>query len=956
MSAAEYTLSKQTPSNQLSRSGRAWYRSHFYDHPDYFPQRPAHSKDGDKTKVWCKKCFEQRVEEEKLGDIRQGVIRETEEIEKSLWALDKLAVDRSRRWIAAAGPALLVHLIECPLISPEVSQRASREHEEKNKSPRRLHRNSVRMQAHPEAPAPQPTIAPMYFPFPTLVHPAEGASESVASTSTTPLPSLSPLVLSGLSTSFESRTNTPVSYSASASLPFPPSAASTPGLPTVSPAGSLRRRYDSGLDAGSPQKRPRYDSRSAASRGGSSGNVAAAPAWDGGRQELFEAFLGRLTASQGWSLSWVENPIWLEFCDTFLPDANIPSRKVLTQRIIPNQVVHFRGIAQKTCRGKLVTVQCDGFTACNRHHIVAFMITVGGRVYSVRTFDTSTEPKTAEFLIRMMRQVIELVEKDWGARVIAMTSDCSGESRLARELLVERVVTDYFKANADFFQWTKQADEVIQWLRSHNYLLGILNEIQLNMPRNANGDPPTALSVIRGVLTRWTSNYLAYRRVLQLRIPLELLAVDNRIFLSGKEESHQRTRKMLKILKNPLFWHGIARVKLHLEPLAIAAHITQSNSCRLDDVVLTFGFLYRYFDNLVQEDPDDAPVRSAVLKSLTMRWDAADQDAMIGAAVLNPYLKRNLFDLDLHQYFSYARIEDLLCRLWDRFFPDEPEARPDHKMVTDYLQATGLFEVMPSTADSVKANAEKEKPKRTPNPIDVWERIFNSRQKDKTSAQDDDSAPSLLPSQTTTNPRAPPLLHSLYRLAVYVLSICPTAANCEQLFSVLGIIMSDRRTRLTMDNLMNIAELRLHLRDEHVRKNTKARLKRHFGERISRPEVNTSEESSSSRNADTGRPAQSRTAEAAREMLGGLESLIEHFSSRGDDDDELRTSNRWPSKLRIPLSKMFDFQSDFWSAYMARTHTNSLDEELAVWDLLDMDGDGEEDTGMDELAGILIAG
>ncbi|KAI0693131.1 ribonuclease H-like domain-containing protein [Cerioporus squamosus] len=740
MSAAEYTLSKQTPSNQLSRSGRAWYRSHFYDHPDYFPQRPAHSKDGDKTKVWCKKCFEQRVEEEKLGDIRQGVILTDF---WTVWALDKLAVDRSRRWIAAAGPALLVHLIECPLISPEVSQRASREHEEKNKSPRRLHRNSVRMQAHPEAPAPQPTIAPI--------------------------------------------------------------------------------------------------------------------------------------------------------C------------KVLTQRIIPNQVVHFRGIAQKTCRGKLVTVQCDGFTASNRHHIVAFMITVGGRVYSVRTFDTSTEPKTAEFLIRMMRQVIELVEKDWGARVIAMTSDCSGESRLARELLV--------RERPNLVGPDCYAHQVLR-----NYLLGILNEIQLNMPRNANGDPPTALSVIRGVLTRWTSNYLAYRRVLQLRIPLELLAVDNRIFLSGKEESHQRTRKMLKILKNPLFWHGIARVKLHLEPLAIAAHITQSNSCRLDDVVLTFGFLYRYFDNLVQEDPDDAPVRSAVLKSLTMRWDAADQDAMIGAAVLNPYLKRNLFDLDLHQYFSYARIEDLLCRLWDRFFPNEPEARPDHKMVTDYLQATGLFEVMPSTADS-----------------------------DKTSAQDDDSAPSLLPSQTTTNPRAPPLLHSLYRLAVYVLSICPTAANCEQLFSVLGIIMSDRRTRLTMDNLMNIAELRLHLRDEHVRKNTKARLKRHFGERISRPEVNTSEESSSSRNADTGREGRPRDAR----WLGVADRAL---LKPGDDDDELRTSNRWPSKLRIPLSKMFDFQSDFWSAYMARTHTNSLDEELAVWDLLDMDGDGEEDTGMDELAGILIAG
>ena len=71
----------------------------------------------------------------------------------------------------------------------------------------------------------------------------------------------------------------------------------------------------------------------------------------------------------------------------------------------------------------------------------------------------------------------------------------------------------------------------------------------------------------------------------------------------------------------------------------------------------------------------------------------------------------------------------------------------------------------------------------------------------------------------------------LHKLAIHVLSICPTAANCERLFSVLNLLMTDRRTRLTKENLLNIAELRLHLRDEHARKNTKQKLKRHFGER-----------------------------------------------------------------------------------------------------------------------------
>lgn len=67
------------------------------------------------------------------------------------------------------------------------------------------------------------------------------------------------------------------------------------------------------------------------------------------------------------------------------------------------------------------------------------------------------------------------------------------------------------------------------------------------------------LSVIRGVLTRWTSHYIAYHRVLELQPALYALAVDPRLYLSGTEESHEKTREMLKITSNPLFWHGLAR-------------------------------------------------------------------------------------------------------------------------------------------------------------------------------------------------------------------------------------------------------------------------------------------------------------------------------------------------------------------------------------------------------------
>ena len=67
------------------------------------------------------------------------------------------------------------------------------------------------------------------------------------------------------------------------------------------------------------------------------------------------------------------------------------------------------------------------------------------------------------------------------------------------------------------------------------------------------------LSVIRGVLTRWTSIYLAYRRLLQLRTALMVFVNDPRLLEFGTSESHAKTREMVDELKKPLLWHHLSR-------------------------------------------------------------------------------------------------------------------------------------------------------------------------------------------------------------------------------------------------------------------------------------------------------------------------------------------------------------------------------------------------------------
>jgi hypothetical protein len=102
--------------------------------------------------------------------------------------------------------------------------------------------------------------------------------------------------------------------------------------------------------------------------------------WPKEKQKGFETHLARLTASAGFPLSWVDNTEWIDFCTEFLPAAVLPSRKTLTRRILPAALEEFRAAAKATAKGHNATLQADGWTGVNNHHLLAFMITADQKV------------------------------------------------------------------------------------------------------------------------------------------------------------------------------------------------------------------------------------------------------------------------------------------------------------------------------------------------------------------------------------------------------------------------------------------------------------------------------------------------------------------------------------------------------------------------------------------------
>ena len=102
--------------------------------------------------------------------------------------------------------------------------------------------------------------------------------------------------------------------------------------------------------------------------------------WSQELQARFETQIARLTASAGLPLTWVDNPEWIDFVHQFLPAAKSPSRKILTTRLIPCLAKDYCRLAKDSSRDQNATIQANGWTGGNFHHLLAFMIAVGKKV------------------------------------------------------------------------------------------------------------------------------------------------------------------------------------------------------------------------------------------------------------------------------------------------------------------------------------------------------------------------------------------------------------------------------------------------------------------------------------------------------------------------------------------------------------------------------------------------
>ena len=127
------------------------------------------------------------------------------------------------------------------------------------------------------------------------------------------------------------------------------------------------------------------------------------------------------------------------------------------------------------------------------------------------------------------------------------------------------------------------------------------------------------------------------------------------------------------------------RIKTHLEPLAIAANITQASHTRLDHVLLTLANLYRIF---VSKDIDDPLVQETMQRSLERRWKAVtEQDCFILSVFFNPYIRSSCFNPST---LSLNRIIQMAKMAFHRFYDRDADSE-FVRAILDYSNKSGDF-------------------------------------------------------------------------------------------------------------------------------------------------------------------------------------------------------------------------------------------------------------------------
>ncbi|QRW17960.1 hAT family dimerization protein [Rhizoctonia solani] len=656
------------------------------------------------------------------------------------------------------------------------------------------------------------------------------------------------------------------------------------------------------------------------------------------QQDEFNFDLCKLWIANGFAWHAINAPETYKFFQKWLPGATLPDCHKLSGPILWTQLEAANTSMHNAISGRLATGMSDGWKNVRCNALIASMLSVDYKTYTVRVHDLSAQHKTAENHLKLVLSDIDKTKKEHNVRVIAWVSDAGGDSRAMRVQLhrlrphilvfdcwahqINLVVGDIMSLTSRLVDTADDAINIIKWMLNHLYLLGLFRQEQAR-----DGRKPRSLAL--PVLTRWTSHFLSFRSLLSESQSLRALAARNpkefRASAGRTPELVQQAKTVLKNIDDPEFWLRLNELKLYLEPLAIAANVSQAATTRLDHILVELGRLYYTFSNL----GFNPKIRECVLESLERRWGKADQDPFILAVFLNPFIRARLFSRK-NTSLNRSALYGIVKRVFRRVFCKENDLEL-YKAFLDYYNSRNEFH--PDRWDYEEQRAMHERAGKPLNMIHVWS--------------------GLLAYETPNSGR-----HQLAHLAIHVLSIVANSAGCERLFSEMGHIHTKRRNRLGYQKVFDTAVVRMDLKRKHADEGrTRSRLKRQFGSPALDSVVsgagakrNNQPDELAESIGDVDAIEEELVTPSVRSLITQLRQDVLDDEDPLDDEPDEPPVATLPKKVRlffgtqfpIPLRDLFDYSRNTESEvhgldFFKSNGLNNLDAELELYGLVTRD-------------------
>ncbi|KAK7027516.1 hypothetical protein VNI00_015149 [Paramarasmius palmivorus] len=505
---------------------------------------------------------------------------------------------------------------------------------------------------------------------------------------------------------------------------------------------------------------------------------------------LLAQFL-RATLSAHLPFSWVEDPEVIKLLLMFRATACnvIPERKYLAGKLLDNADDDVEGMLEKFFKGSTATLSVQSFL--------------------IKVLRTNHWNKDGVSLCKAFCDMIDSAEAQYQCRIIAFVCDNDGGSQRGGKDLVnmrpwlfvfpclahqtQLILGDYFKENPEAADIAEKAVGFIGWINNHDKV----REIFDNEQRERTGK---VLQCIFANLTRWTTHFLAFSRLLELQEPFQAAALFHRERVItaqvGAEKNKKKRKKLEEDAKEHLgiaesrgYWDSLQLVVNDIAPVTYSTNISQSDSLCLDQFLIALAGLYLHFSK-----HHNAKVAAGMKKRLEQRWKDLDQEPFIIALILNPFERLDRFGdgAGLNVLTLNKMVTDLYKRIHSK-----PPAEPQTSIEEETFQATLLLKVrnVSQAFLAYMANTGSFETFRDP---EIRESFMSSLGENPTAfweAVKGDQA-----------------VADLADFAIILFDICPNQGGLERTFSDFSVNKTKRRNRLGLKKLEKMSKVTADIR------------------------------------------------------------------------------------------------------------------------------------------------